>query len=576
MERGPARRVAAAVTTVLAALLIWFALVAPSEMHDLTFGAFVRLPLEGLLLAALILVLPARARRPVALVLGAVLGVLIIVKLIDVGFSVALDRPFNPVTDWGYLASAAGLLSDGMGQIGVVLVVLLVVAVIVLTPLAAMRLSRVVAGHRAASIRTVTAACTVWVLCAVLGVQIISGTSIASTATADFAVEQVNLVRAGIADHDVFAAAVADDQFGTAAPAVPVRPAAAPATTSAAPPTSGSASTTPPTPPGAAAAAGTGELLAGLQGKDVIIAFVEAYGRVALENPTMAPQIGSTLDAGTKALGQAGYTAQSAFLHSPTFGGLSWLAHATLQSGLWIDNQQRYDQLISSKRVTLASAFKSAGWRTVGDVPSNEKKWPEGAAFYQYDKIYDETNVGYRGPSFSYASMPDQYVLSAFQRLELARPDRGPVMAEIDLVSSHWPWAPIPHLIGWSKVGDGSVFNGMPEQGESPDVISKDQARTRAAYADSIRYTMNTLISFVQNYGDENLVLIVLGDHEPASTVSGEKTSHDVPISIITHDPAVLERISAWGWQDGLRPAPDAPVWPMDAFRDRFLTAYRG
>ena len=317
-------------------------------------------------------------------------------------------------------------------------------------------------------------------------------------------------------------------------------------------------------------------MLAGLQGKDVIVAFVESYGRVALENPAMAPQVRSTLDAGTKALGQAGFTAQSAYLHSPTFGGLSWLAHSTFQSGLWIDNQQRYDQLIASKRLTLASAFKSAGWRTVADVPSNEKKWPEGAEFYRYDKIYDETNVGYQGPSFSYASMPDQYVLSAFQRLELARPDRGPVMAEIDLVSSHWPWAPIPHLIGWSKVGDGSVFDGMPEQGESPDIISKDQARTRAAYADSVRYTMNALVSFVQTYGDENLVLIVLGDHEPATTVSGEKTSHDVPISIISHDPAVLARISDWGWQDGLRPAPDAPVWPMDAFRDRFLTAYRG
>jgi len=47
-----------------------------------------------------------------------------------------------------------------------------------------------------------------------------------------------------------------------------------------------------------------------------------------------------------------------------------------------------------------------------------------------------------------------------------------------------------------------------------------------------------------------------------------------VPITIIAHDPAVLSRINSWGWQDGLRPAANAPVWPMDAFRDRFLTAY--
>ena len=85
---------------------------------------------------------------------------------------------------------------------------------------------------------------------------------------------------------------------------------------------------------------------------------------------------------------------------------------------------------------------------------------------------------------------------------------------------------------------------------------------------------MNTLVSFVQHYGDKNLVLIVLGDHQPAKIVTGENPSHDVPISIIAHDPAVLDRIAGWGWQDGLRPSPNAPVWPMDAFRDRFLSAF--
>ena len=47
-----------------------------------------------------------------------------------------------------------------------------------------------------------------------------------------------------------------------------------------------------------------------------------------------------------------------------------------------------------------------------------------------------------------------------------------------------------------------------------------------------------------------------------------------MPISVIARDPAVVDRIAGWGWQHGLRPAPDAPVWPMDAFRDRFLEAF--
>ena len=51
-------------------------------------------------------------------------------------------------------------------------------------------------------------------------------------------------------------------------------------------------------------------------------------------------------------------------------------------------------------------------------------------------------------------------------------------------------------------------------------------------------------------------MLVVLGDHQPATIVTGESADHDVPISIIAHDPAVLDQISGWGWQDGLRPEP--------------------
>jgi hypothetical protein len=147
-------------------------------------------------------------------------------------------------------------------------------------------------------------------------------------------------------------------------------------------------------------------------------------------------------------------------------------------------------------------------------------------------------------------------------------------MAEIDLVSSHTPWAPLPHVIDWNKVGDGSVFDSMPAQGPSPTTVWRDPSLVRAAYARSIEYSLNTLISFVQTYRDNNLVLILVGDHQPATIVSCHSTSHEVPITIIAHDPAVMDRISGWGWQDGMRPGPAAPVWPMSAFRDRFLTAY--
>src|SRR5262249_55421910 len=152
-------------------------------------------------------------------------------------------------------------------------------------------------------------------------------------------------------------------------------------------------------------------------------------------------------------LARAGWSTQSAWVTSPTLGGISWLVHSTLQSGLWVNSTQLYAELVGSRPFTLSDAFNKAGLRTVSDSPADDEPWQPGKTFYHFDKLYNRFNVGYHGPRFSYATMPDQYTLAAFQRLELA-PGHKPVMAEIDLVSSHTPWTPLPTMVPWNKVGD--------------------------------------------------------------------------------------------------------------------------
>ncbi len=76
----------------------------------------------------------------------------------------------------------------------------------------------------------------------------------------------------------------------------------------------------------------------------------------------------------------------------------------------------------------------------------------------------------------------------------------------------------------------------------------------------------------MQQVGDPNLV--ALRDHRPVSIVSGEGASRDMPISTISADAAVTDRAAGSGWRAGLHPSPGAPVWPLESFRDRFLTWY--
>jgi hypothetical protein len=162
---------------------------------------------------------------------------------------------------------------------------------------------------------------------------------------------------------------------------------------------------------------------------------------------------------------------------------------------------------------------------------------------------------------------------SALQRLELGKTHRRPLFAEVDTTSSHLWWTRIPDMIPWRDVGNGSIFHRRPGW-VAKGAFWPVPGRVRAAYARSLKYSLNSLISFVQHYGKKNLVLIVVGDEQPPPPVTVQGASHDVVVSLLAHDPAVLKRIAGWGWQAGLRPSAGAPVWRMSAFRDRFLTAF--
>ena len=96
-HRSGFRTAAAWVTTVLACLLVWFALVGPNELGGLTPGAFVRIPLEALLFVGAVLLLPPRAGRISAVAVGVALGLLAMVKVLDMAVFAALSRPFDPM-----------------------------------------------------------------------------------------------------------------------------------------------------------------------------------------------------------------------------------------------------------------------------------------------------------------------------------------------------------------------------------------------------------------------------------------------------------------------------------------------
>ena len=134
--------------------------------------------------------------------------------------------------------------------------VVLIVALLVLPVLALLRVTRVAAGHRGWALRAAAALGVVWVVLRVLGAPV------ASTSAAALAVDEVRAVQTGLQDHDVLAREIARDRFGAT--------------------------------PG-------DRLLTGLRGKDVLLVFVESYGRVAVQDSSFSPRIDARARPGHRA-----------------------------------------------------------------------------------------------------------------------------------------------------------------------------------------------------------------------------------------------------------------------------------
>jgi len=316
-------------------------------------------------------------------------------------------------------------------------------------------------------------------------------------------------------------------------------------------------------------------LLKKLEGRDVIVGFIESYGVTAIQDPLYAPVVGPRLDDFEQRMARAGLHVVSGRLIAPSQGGQSWFAHGTLLSGIWLDNQLRYDLMLASGRETLIDDFRRLGHRTVAVMPAISSAWPEGLRL-GYDEVFSNDEIPYEGPPLNWVTMPDQFTWSFLQKSIRDRDDR-PVFAELGLISSHAPWTPVlPVLDDWDSIGDGSVFARFAENDETPEELWLDTDRVREHYGRSVEYAVHAMVAYAERHVDEHTLLVVLGDHQPAPLVTGDGASWEVPVHVISGDPALLAPFLEWGFVEGAWPNFDLEPEPLgvDFFRDWFVRAY--
>lgn len=310
-----------------------------------------------------------------------------------------------------------------------------------------------------------------------------------------------------------------------------------------------------------------GGRLAGLDGVDVIIGFIESYGVSALFDDRYAPVVGASLDDLEARVRTAGLQMVSGTLNAPMFGGQSWLAHASLLTGLRIRNQMHYEFLLGTERDTLVQDFQRTGHRTVAVMPAIVRPWPQGR-WYGFDEILEARDIPYAGPPFNWVTMPDQFAWWFFED-RVRRADHRPVFAKLALISSHAPWVPIlPVVDDWQTLGDGALFHQWEGLGEAPESLWRNHDRVREHYALSVAYALEVAGRYAERFVDERTLLILLGDHQPAQLITGPNPSPAVPVHVISGAPALLEPFRERGFVAGGWPETPLTEVGMDRFRD--------
>jgi hypothetical protein len=300
--------------------------------------------------------------------------------------------------------------------------------------------------------------------------------------------------------------------------------------------------------------------LPGLAGDDVIVQFLESYGAAAFDTPGIASDIAAHQAEFASVIAQTSRRVASAYVISPTYGGGSWLAHSSFMTGLDVKDNFTYKLLLTQERPTLASRFAALGYRPVALMPGMRSEWPEGM-FYRFASIYGSRALDYRGPEFGWWRIPDQYSLARLAELEMTDAPRDPLFVLFTTISSHMPFRPTPpYQPEWTRLLTAEPY----------DASSVNDAMTRlpewtnlqSSYAGTLVYTFQYLTGFLRQHQGRDFIWILIGDHQPPASVSGEGARWDVPVHVVSGNDAIIDALLQQGFVEGMTPA-QAPLGPL-------------
>ena len=309
-----------------------------------------------------------------------------------------------------------------------------------------------------------------------------------------------------------------------------------------------------------------------LDGADVFLIFLESYGAVSWDRSEFARSLEPARVRFESDVAETGRRIVSAFVDSTTFGGESWLAHISLLSGTEVRDQGTNVRLMAQRRDTLVTVFAHQGYRTIALMPGLLVGWPEGA-FYGFQEVYNHQRLDYRGPPFGWWDVNDQFALARVDSNEILPRQRPPAFVFFATITTHAPFVPTPpYQQDWDRLLSSTPYDA--DELDRAWSAWPDWTNLGPSYLDALTYAFANIGGYLKLRADRDLVVILVGDHQPPALVSGVDASWEVPVHVIASRDGILDRLTQrHQFTDGLKPRHPA-VSRMDTLLPILLDAF--
>jgi hypothetical protein len=169
--------------------------------------------------------------------------------------------------------------------------------------------------------------------------------------------------------------------------------------------------------------------------------------------------------------------------------------------------------------------------------------------------------------------MTDQYVLDFIHRNEVEGASR-PLFIQYVMISSHYPFNMIPRFFeDWSRIGDGSIYHREESVNVLP-IKPGNQTAGAEGYVAAMAYELKLIREYLSNFVDREALIVVVGDHQPYSGITGKSKPRSVPLHVISERADFLAPFLDRGYTEGLIPRQELPHAGLETFLPSLLESF--